>query len=96
MAGEGGETRQGFRVTGRVQRVGFRFWTQRTAERLGLAGSVRNCADGSVEVHVLGEVEVVARLEAALHEGPPGSRVKQVARIPGDPSVPRSAFVITG
>ena len=96
MVGDGEETRHGFRVTGRVQGVGFRWWTQRTAQRLGLAGSVRNCADGSVEVHVVGDLEVVARFEAALHEGPPGSRVKRVARIPGDPSAPRSDFVITG
>ena len=96
MAGEGNETKRGFRITGRVQGVGFRWWTQRTAERLGLSGSVRNCSDGSVEVQVVGALEVVERLEAALRQGPPGSRVERVATIPADRSAPRSRFVIMG
>ena len=96
MAAEGNHTSRGFRVSGRVQGVGFRWWTQRTAERLGVAGSVRNCLDGSVEVQVVGEPEVVDRLEAALQQGPPGSRVERVARIAADPSAPRTGFRITG
>ncbi|HUF75719.1 MAG TPA: acylphosphatase [Longimicrobiales bacterium] len=95
MSGEGNQTTRGFRVTGRVQGVGFRWWTQRTAQRLGLAGSVRNCPDGSVEVQVVGEPDVVARLESALREGPPASRVERIARVPADPAAPRSAVVIT-
>ena len=48
-AQDGGELR-GYSVNGRVQGVGFRWWTRRTADRLGIAGSVRNLPDGSVEV----------------------------------------------
>jgi acylphosphatase len=96
MTGEGNETARGFRVTGRVQGVGFRWWTQRTAQRLGLVGAVRNCSDGSVEVQVVGATDVVDRLEVALMRGPPASRVERVARIEADPSAPRSDFVITG
>ena len=45
-----------YRIVGRVQGVGFRWWTRRTAERLSLYGSVRNLTDGSVEVHVTGGI----------------------------------------
>ena len=88
MASEGGELRRGFRVTGRVQGVGFRWWTRRAAESLGLRGSVRNLPDGSVEVQVAGPRDAVARLEESLHRGPPASRVDRVDEIPS--AVPSS------
>ncbi len=50
---------RGFRVRGRVQGVGFRWWTRRKASDLGLRGTVRNRPDGSVEVHVAGDVETL-------------------------------------
>jgi acylphosphatase len=95
MARNEGVTRRGFRVTGRVQGVGFRFWTRRIAEELGLEGSVRNMPDGSVEVQVAGPVDAVARLEAALRTGPPDSRVTRVDAIPADPVATRAGFVIS-
>jgi acylphosphatase len=70
-----GSVRRAFRVVGRVQGVGFRWWTQRTAAELGLGGWVRNEADGSVVVHVMGPGGDVERLRAALLKGPPGARV---------------------
>jgi acylphosphatase len=94
MTDEASVTRRGFRVSGRVQGVGFRWWTRRTAQQLGLGGSVRNLPDGGVEVHAAGSADVVARLEAALHEGPPGARVDRVSVIPADPSLSRADFVI--
>ena len=94
MASEDREARRGFRVHGRVQGVGFRWWTQRTARELGLGGSVRNLPDGGVEVHAVGPVDVVVRLERALRQGPPASRVERVEEIPADPSASRADFVI--
>lgn len=91
---EGGteRDRRGFRVTGRVQGVGFRWWTARTARELGLGGHVRNLPDGSVEVHAAGSAEAVAALERALHSGPPAARVDGVVVIPPDPRTPEDEF----
>jgi len=79
MTDEGGrdEIRM-FRVEGRVQGVGFRAWTRRTARTLGLRGWVRNLPDGAVEVQVEGSPDALAVMEAELLGGPPGSRVERV------------------
>ena len=76
-----------WRVTGRVQGVGFRWWTRTSAVALGLRGSVRNCADGSVEIEVTGPPDVVRSFRSLLQQGPPGARVDAVRPIPthGDP-----------
>lgn len=79
----------GFRVTGRVQGVGFRWWTRAQALRLGLGGTVRNAADGSVEVQASGPAPAVAELERLLNEGPPHARVRSVERF--DPSLAAGA-----
>ena len=65
-------------VHGRVQGVWFRSATERTARALGVAGWVRNCADGSVEVVLEGTPERVAAAAAFCHEGPSGARVDRV------------------
>lgn len=66
------------RITGRVQGVFFRAWTREQAERLRVAGWVRNCADGSVEAQVEGDETAVEQLIALLHDGPPGAQVGSV------------------
>ena len=65
-------------VRGRVQGVGFRWFTHDAAVREGLHGWVRNLADGSVEVFVEGESESLWRLEAAVRRGPAYARVETV------------------
>lgn len=72
----------GYRVNGRVQGVGFRWWTRSLATRLGLSGSVANLPDGSVAVHARGPEERLAELHARLTDGPPGARVASVESIP--------------
>ena len=59
-----------FIVSGRVQGVGFRFFTLREARALGLSGFVRNQPDGTVEVVAEGSTKVLAALEERLREGP--------------------------
>ena len=66
------------RVTGRVQGVFFRAWTQQQARELGVHGWVRNAADGSVEAHLEGDEAAVKALIQRLNEGPPSARVEQV------------------
>lgn len=75
-------TEAGYRVRGRVQGVGFRWWTHTLATRLGLDGTVRNCADGSVEVMLRGPEEAVAEMRRRLSSGPPGASVEEVAELP--------------
>ncbi len=67
-----------YRVTGRVQGVGFRLFTERAALAEGLGGFVRNQRDGSVEVLVEGDADAVFRFEQALRMGPAGARVDEV------------------
>jgi acylphosphatase len=72
------------RVEGRVQGVGFRWWTVGEARRLGLSGWARNRSDGSVEILAIGEAAAVGALEAACAEGPPSARVAGVHRRPAE------------
>ena len=66
-------------VSGQVQGVGFRFFTEDAARREGLTGFVRNLDDGRVEAVVEGDADAVVRFERALHQGPPLARVADVA-----------------
>jgi acylphosphatase len=67
-----------FIVRGRVQGVGFRWFVEREANQLGLAGWVRNNEDSTVECLAAGPEEKVRKLKARLEEGPRASRVDRV------------------
>lgn len=73
-----------FRVTGLVQHVWFRGWTQMTAQELGLCGWVRNLPDGSVAGQAQAREdsdtgrERLARFVELLRQGPPSARVARV------------------
>jgi len=67
-----------FVISGRVQNVGFRYFTQNAAAREGVAGWVQNLPDGRVEVFVEGDEDAVTRVERAIRSGPPGARVDHV------------------
>ena len=67
-----------YTVSGRVQGVGFRFFTRESARRENIHGWVRNLPDGRVEVLAEGEAESLGRFAHRLHVGPSGSRVEEV------------------
>ncbi|HMF93639.1 MAG TPA: acylphosphatase [Vicinamibacterales bacterium] len=71
-------TARRFLISGRVQGVGFRFFTQEAAEREGVHGWVRNLPDGRVEAQAEGDAEALERFERALRRGPRGARVDEV------------------
>jgi acylphosphatase len=67
-------------ASGRVQGVGFRRFVERRALQHGLAGWVRNRADGGVEIEVEGAEGAIESLRSDLQQGPPGVRVTSLVR----------------
>jgi acylphosphatase len=66
-------------ITGRVQMVMFRDFTQRKARKLGILGTVQNLKDGSVKVVAQGQKETLSNLVSYLQKGPLLSRVDNVS-----------------
>jgi acylphosphatase len=66
-------------VSGLVQGVWYRAFTQQAAEELGLTGWVRNLPDGRVQAEVEGQRKRVEDLLSRLRVGPPGAVVSDVA-----------------
>jgi len=71
-----------FKITGRVQGVGFRYFTLRAAAKLGLFGWVRNEADGSVLCRAAGAAEQIESLRQKLRQGPPFGRTDDIVETP--------------
>jgi acylphosphatase len=69
------------RVTGDVQGVFFRVWTQEQARNLGVTGWIRNASDGSVKAHFEGDQAAVEQLIDRMHDGPPGAAVEDVEAV---------------
>jgi acylphosphatase len=67
-----------FLVRGRVQGVGFRWFVEREAHILGIAGWVRNNSDSSVEVLAQGTRDQLSGLRSHLQQGPRAARVDDV------------------
>jgi acylphosphatase len=65
-------------VSGTVQGVGFRYFTQNAARKLRLGGYVKNLADGRVEVFATGTAAQLEELRRALRRGPAFSSVSEV------------------
>ena len=83
-------------VRGRVQGVGFRFFVEREAHMLGIAGWVRNNFDGTVEVLAMGSREQLMGLRGRLREGPRAARVDAVDEAEAKPIPGLTAFRIEG
>ena len=80
-------------VRGRVQGVGFRYFVEDCAQRLGLAGYVKNRFDGSVEVYAIGDSKQLGALKKQLWSGPRFGRVENVEESDA-PLQARKAFAI--
>ena len=83
-------------VEGRVQGVGFRFYTEAAARRLGAAGWVRNMPGGAVEIMARVAARDKGRFLAEIEKGPPFSAVARVRVKPAaDPGAcPAEGFTI--
>jgi acylphosphatase len=87
--------RRRYLIEGEVQGVGFRYFTVRAAQRLGVRGWVRNLAGGSVEALGEGSEDQLSRFEAELRRGPSLARVKHVHGIDaGDEAEASRSFEI--
>jgi acylphosphatase len=67
-----------YRVRGRVQGVGFRYFVEHSARALDIRGWVRNADDGSVEVYATGTAGQLSELAGLLWKGPRWSEVRGV------------------
>jgi len=65
-------------ISGRVQGVGYRYWMQRTADKFGITGWVRNTSQGKVEAVVCGPHKSVELILAACENGPGFANVTAV------------------
>jgi acylphosphatase len=80
-------------ISGRVQGVGFRYFTEEVAGREGVHGWVRNLPDGRVEAAAEGDVAAVERFERAIRHGPRGAAVDDVEVFDDVPS-DRTGFTV--
>ena len=85
-----------FVVRGRVQGVGFRWFVEREAHMLGIAGWVRNNHDGSVEVLAMGTRDQLLGLGSRLRQGPRAARVDDVEESEAKPVAGLNIFRIEG
>ena len=83
-------------VRGRVQGVGFRWFVEREAHILQVAGWVRNNADGTVEVLAQGTSDQLAGLRSRLQQGPRAARVDDVEVSEAEPVAELASFQVRG
>lgn len=65
-------------ITGRVQGVGFRHFTRKNADKIGITGWVKNLPDGRVEALFQGPEQKVNELIDCCKEGPISAYVKEI------------------
>lgn len=73
--------RKHLKITGRVQGVGYRYFTRQNAEQLNLKGWVKNMPDGSVETVLSGRSDDVEEMIERLWKGPYSARVKNIEQL---------------
>ncbi len=88
-------TRVHITVSGRVQGVFFRAYTQKKALALGITGFVKNQADGTVFIDAKAKEDVLKSFIDWCWEGSPLSSVSKVDVVPSDTSLDADGFTIT-
>jgi len=68
-------------ISGRVQGVGFRYFTRKNAQKIGVSGFVKNLPDGDVEVAFRGSPGQIQHMENLITNGPPGSKVNKIEEL---------------
>ncbi|MDH5807058.1 MAG: acylphosphatase [Candidatus Methanomethylicaceae archaeon] len=81
-------------VKGKVQRVGFRYFTYKLAKKIGLVGYVKNLEDGNVEIVVEGKKEDIIKLISEVRIGPPNAFVKDLEIYWSEPKYSFNDFFI--
>ena len=76
-------------VSGMVQGVGFRYFTQAAAEKLHIGGFVKNLRDGRVEVFAIATPQQHQELRAVLERG---SRFSSVTEVLEEPAAPDGQY----
>lgn len=84
----------GYRVTGRVQGVGYRWWARQIATELGVCGTAENWPDGSVVVHATAPAEVLETFAIQLAKGPWIAKVERVEEVPSEGRLSTDGFEI--
>ena len=96
LSGETTTLARRYLIRGRVQGVGFRWFIEREAQLLGIAGWVRNNADGTVEVLAMGTRDQLLGLSSRLRQGPRAARVDDVEELEAKPVAGLKVFRIEG
>ena len=84
-----------FIVRGRVQGVGFRWFTARAANDHDVTGFVRNLPDGTVEIHAQADAENLELFKHVIEQGPSSSHVTEVVERTAAVSPTHTHFMIT-
>ena len=84
----------GYRVTGRVQGVGYRWWARQIATELGVCGTAENWPDGSVVIHATAPAEVLEAFAIQLAGGPWIASVESVETVQSEGRLSTERFEI--
>ncbi|MFV2006149.1 MAG: acylphosphatase [Longimicrobiales bacterium] len=84
----------GYKVIGRVQGVGYRWWARQVATELGVCGTAENWPDGSVVVHATAPAEVLEAFAMQLEKGPWAASVDRVESVPSEGRLSTDRFEI--
>lgn len=81
-------------IEGKLQGANFRYHTQQEAQKLGLAGFVRNLSDGRIEIDAQGDEASVDKMLAWCQEGPQSAQLKSILFRYDEPSEHTTDFIV--